>query len=176
MKIGEIGHNAGALAFTKCLNWFKNKSSVKRLKNDCKSTLELFCAINGLKKRLILKKNDSFLKISKIGHNAGAIAFTKCSNWFKIESSLQRLENDCKNHIRVGLSKKRLQKTPDIKKNYNFLKISKIGHSAGAIAFRKCSNWFKNESSIKRLKNDCKSTLQLFCAINGFKKCLIFQK
>ena len=62
----------------------------------------------------------TFLKIGKTGHNAWAIAFTKCSNWFKIESSLQRLENDCKNHIRVGLCKKRLQKTPDIQKITTF--------------------------------------------------------
>ena len=115
LKIGKIGHNADAIALTNCSNWFKNKSSLKRLKDDCKSTLELCCAINGFKKRLILK-NDNFLKISKIGHNAWTIAFTKCSNLFK------------------------------------------------------------NESSIKCLKNGCKSTLELFCAKNGFKKHLIFQK
>ena len=57
-----------------------------------------------------------------------------------------------------------------------FLKIGKIGPNAWAIFFPKCSNWLKNESSLKRIKNEYRSTFKLFCAINGFKKHLMFEK
>ena len=46
------------------------------MKNDSTSTFKLFCAKNGFKK---YSKNDNFLKIGKIGQNAWAIAFAKCS-------------------------------------------------------------------------------------------------
>ena len=35
-----------------------------------------------------------------------------------------------------------------------FLKIGKIGPNAWAIFFTKRSNWLKNESSLKRIKNE----------------------
>ena len=119
----------------------------------------------------------TFLKIGKIGHDAWAIAFAKCSKLFKNESSLKCVKNDCKSTLESSCAKNGFKKHWYwYYKNENFLKIGKIGPNAGAIAFRKCLNWFKNKSSIKRLKNDCRSTFKLFCAINGFKKHLIFQK
>ena len=52
----------------------------------------------------------------------------------------------------------------------------KIGHNAWAIAFAKCSVWVQNYNSKKHVKNDSRSTLELFCAKNGLKKHLIFEK
>ena len=104
----------------KCSNWFKNESSLKRIKNEYRSTLKLFCAINGFKKHLIFEKKNNFLKIGKIGHNAWAIAVAKCSIWFKNESSIKRLKNDCKSTLESFCAKKVLQKTPDITKMTTF--------------------------------------------------------
>ena len=54
--------------------------------------------------------------------------------------------------------------------------MAKIGHNAWAIAFAKCSVWVQNQNSKKNKKNDSTSTLELFCAKNGVKKHLIFEK
>ena len=48
----------------------------------------------------------------------------------------------------------------------------KIGHNAKAIGFAKWSVWLK----IKFAKNVSRDTLELFCAKNGSKKHLIFEK
>ena len=50
--MAQIGHNAWAIAFAKCSVWVQNQNSKKNKKNDSTSTLELFCAKNGLKKHL----------------------------------------------------------------------------------------------------------------------------
>ena len=54
--------------------------------------------------------------------------------------------------------------------------MAKIAHNAWAIAFAKCSVWVQNENSKKYVKNDSTTTLELFCAKNGVKKHLIFEK
>ena len=47
-------------------------------------------------------------------------------------------------HIAVVLCKKRLEKTPNIRKNESILKIAKNGHQAKAIDLAKSSLWVKN--------------------------------
>ena len=84
------------------------------MKNDYKSTLKLFCAINCFKNTLY-SKNDNF--------------FENRQNW-----------SQCR--------------------GYSLCEMLKI---------------VQNESSIKRVKSDCKSTLESFCAKNGFKKHLILK-
>ena len=54
--------------------------------------------------------------------------------------------------------------------------MAKIGHNAWAIAFAKCSVWVQNQNSKKHVKHDSRSTLELFCAKNGLKKHLLFDK
>ena len=54
--------------------------------------------------------------------------------------------------------------------------MAKIGLNAWAIAFEKCSVWVQNLNSKKHVKNDSTSRLELFCAKNGLKKHLIFDK
>ena len=54
----------------------------KRCEKRCTSTLELLCGKNRSKKHLIFEKWD-ILKMGKIGHDAKAIAFAKCSVWVK---------------------------------------------------------------------------------------------
>ena len=54
--MAKIGHNAWAIAFAKCSVWVQNENSKKHVKIDSRSTLELFCAKNSLKKHLILEK------------------------------------------------------------------------------------------------------------------------
>ena len=53
------------------------------MKNDSKTTLERFSAKNCFKKKSEYSKNDKFSQIPKIGQNAWAIAFAKCSVWVK---------------------------------------------------------------------------------------------
>ena len=54
--------------------------------------------------------------------------------------------------------------------------ILKIGHLAKAIDFAKWSAWLKNSNGQKRTRNDSTSRLELFCAINRWKKHQIFEK
>ena len=74
-------------------------------------------------------KNDMFLKIDKIGQN--------------IKNMLETLleEKRLQKQIWVVRRKKRLQKTPNLRK---FSNIAKIGHNAWPIAFPKCSVYVKN--------------------------------
>ena len=73
-----------------------------------------------------------------------------------------------------------MQKTASENSQYSkkdmFSKIGKIGDNAWALAFAKCSVWVKNEKSKNGVKNDSRSTLELFCAKNGFREQLIFEK
>ena len=48
--------------------------------------------------------------------------------------------------------------------------MAKIGHDAKAIALVKWSVWVKNLKCQKDAKNDCTSTLELFCAKERSKK------
>ena len=54
--------------------------------------------------------------------------------------------------------------------------MAQIGHNAKAIGFAKWSVWLKNYNSQKYAKNVSADTLELFCAKNGSKKYLIFEK
>ena len=55
--------------------------------------------------------------------------------------------------------------------------MGKIGHHAKAIVFAK-NGQFRSKMKIlkKHAKNDSTNTLELFCAKNGLKKHLIFEK
>ena len=64
-KIAKIDHNAWAIAFAKCSVWVKNYKSKKGVNTASRTTLELFCAKNGLKKHLIFKKGQ----VSEIHQN-----------------------------------------------------------------------------------------------------------
>ena len=52
----KIGRNARPIALAKSLNWVK----MKIVKNNPRSTLELFCAKNGFRKLLIVEKRQVF--------------------------------------------------------------------------------------------------------------------
>ena len=54
--------------------------------------------------------------------------------------------------------------------------MTKIGHNAKAIGFAKWSVWLKNLNCQKHAKNVSRNTPELFCAKNGFKTQLIFEK
>ena len=83
LKMAKIGHDAKAIAFAKRSVWVKNKKCQKGAKNNSASTLELSCAKNCSKKKTFYSKNESILKMAKIGHDAKAIAFAKWSVWVK---------------------------------------------------------------------------------------------
>ena len=54
--------------------------------------------------------------------------------------------------------------------------MAKIAQYAWAIAFAKCSVLVQNQNSKKHVKNDSRSTLELFCGKNSLKKHLMFDK
>ena len=82
-------------------------------------------------------KNDSCLKMAKIGHYAKAIAFAKTVSLGRKLKFTKTCEKRLYNHARVVLCKKRLQEVANQSKNDSCLKMAKIGHYAKAIAFAK---------------------------------------
>ena len=86
------------------------------------------------------------------------------------------MKSDSRRTLELFSAKKTSSKNTYYSKNDKFSKITKIGHNAWAIAFAKCSLWVKNSNSNKGVKNDPRSTLDLFCAKNGFKKHVKFEK
>ena len=132
------------------------------MKNDSTITLELLYAKNGSKKHLIFEKWEYFENSQNWPRGKG---YRLC----KIATLAQKLKmpKTCEkrfyNHVRVVVCKKRLQKTPNIRKK-SILKIAKIGLEAKAIDFA------------KHVKNDSTITLELLYAKNGSKKHLIFEK
>ena len=114
----KIGHRAKAIAFAKWSVWVENYDSQKHAKNDSLITLELFCAKNRLRKHQIFEKSDDFENrpsckgygVCKMVSLGQKLKFTKtCEKRFF-------------NHIRVFLSKKALQKTPNIRGMRRFWK------------------------------------------------------
>ena len=80
--MAKIGHDVKAIAFAKWPVWVKNSKCQKGAKNQCTSTLELLCAKNP-PKNTYYSKNESILKMAKLGHDTKAIAFAKWSVWVK---------------------------------------------------------------------------------------------
>ena len=64
--MAKIGHNAWAIAFAKCSVWVQNQNSTKHVKNDSKSTLELFCGKKRLEKRPHIRQMTTFRKWPKL--------------------------------------------------------------------------------------------------------------
>ena len=67
-------------------NWGAAQSKIKIRKNVWKTILRahLKCSVQkAASKDTKYWQNDNFLKIGKIGQNAWAIAFAKCSLWVK---------------------------------------------------------------------------------------------
>ena len=60
--MAKIGHNAWAIAFAKCSVWVQNYNSKKHVKNDSRSTLELFKCKKRLQKTRNIGKMTSFRK------------------------------------------------------------------------------------------------------------------
>jgi len=83
--------------------------------------------------------SKKFSKTGKIGHNKWALVFGKCSVWVKNQNSKKPVNSDSRNTLELLSAKKRLRKTPDIRKMKSSRKSPKIGHNARAIAFAKCS-------------------------------------
>ena len=78
----KIGHRTKAIAFEKSSLWVK----IKIPKDISKSTLEIIssCSLQkAARKNTKYSKNDSILKMTKIGVNAWAIAHAKWSAWVK---------------------------------------------------------------------------------------------
>ena len=80
LKMAKNGHNAKAIAHSKCLVWVKKYNCLKHAKNVSTNTLKLFYAKKAPKNNLY-SKNESILKMAKNGHNAKAIAHAKYSVW-----------------------------------------------------------------------------------------------
>ena len=80
--MAKIGQYAWAIAHAKGSLWVKNLKCQKGAKNDCPTTLELLCAKTAPKNTEYLK-DESILKMAKIGQYAWAIAHAKWSLWVK---------------------------------------------------------------------------------------------
>ena len=75
--MAKIDHDAQVISFAIRPVWVKDSKCPKGAKNDCTTTLELLCAKNRSKKNTLCSKNESILKMAKIGHDTMAIAFAK---------------------------------------------------------------------------------------------------
>ena len=127
LKIGHLAKaiaHAKAIAFTKWSVWVKNLKCQKHAKNHSTRAAELFCAINGSKKHLILKKWDNFENRPSCKGYSPCKGYTVC----KMVSLGQKLKmpKTCEKPFykssRVVLCNKRLQKTPNIKEMRQFWK------------------------------------------------------
>ena len=54
--------------------------------------------------------------------------------------------------------------------------MAEIVHNAKALGFGKLGEWLKNENCQKHPESIPSDTLELFCAKNGSKKYLVFEK
>ena len=75
--------------------------------------------------------------------------------------------------IRVSFVQKTALKNTKYSRNETILKI---GHLAKALAFAKWSVRVKKLKLAKTCKNDSTTSLGMFCAKNGWKKQLLFEK
>ena len=106
---------------------FKSKIKIwkKHRKNDCRTTLQLFCAKNSMKKHPIFEKWQVF----ENGQNwSKCMGYSVCK-MLSLGPKLKFEKTSGKRpykHIRVVLCKKRLEQTPNLQKMTSFRKWPKL--------------------------------------------------
>ena len=99
LKIGHLAKSIGfawAIASAKYSIWAKNLNSLKYVKIDSASLLEIFCAKNH-SKNTEYSRNETILKIRNLAKSiafAWAIPFAKYSIWPKILNCLKHVKID----------------------------------------------------------------------------------
>ena len=89
-------------------------------------------------------KNESILKMAKVGRDAKALASSKMVCLGQKLKMPKRCEKRFSDHMRLVLWKKTSPKNTQYSKNESILILAKIGHDAKAIAFAKWSVMVKN--------------------------------
>ena len=101
------------------------ESKIKNAKKHAKNVFTTHCSCCMQKtppKNTLDSKNESILKIAKNGHQTKAIAFAKSLLWVKNYKCKKNMLKTFLQHIAVVVCKKRLQKTPNIRKMRAFSK------------------------------------------------------
>ena len=149
--IFKIGNPAKAIAFAKWSFWVKKQNSQNHAKKDSLITLELFCAKSHLRKHQILEKWDNYEnRPSCKGYSLGKMV--SLGQKLKLRKTW---EKRFFNHIRGFLSKKALEKTPNIREMRRFWKSAIVPWQNGQFG----SKWKLRNTCEKRFFNHIRVVL-----------------